>query len=136
MDAAALQRRVLDLLSMFTWHDGIVEQLCGLGQPGRYSAVSQSVRDDSDHWIDGFTDDLTEAASIVADIDDEWTFVGLFDLLGEPGDPVTRVPVHVRYEAGDGQALRPTGVAEDGLNEIGSHEVAWAEAVYDLEHDE
>lgn len=131
MDAAALQRRVFDLLSMFTWHDGIVEQLCGLGQPGRYAIVSRSVRDDSDHWLDGFADDLTDATRIVADIDDEWTFVGLFDLSGQPGDPVTRVPVQVRYEAGDGHALRPIGLEEEAISAVGTHDAKWARTLYE-----
>jgi len=130
MDAATLQRRVLDLLSMFAWHDGVVEQLCGLGQPGRYAIVSRSVRDDCDHWLDGFADDLTEATRIIADIDDEWTLVGLFDLSGQPGDPITCVPVHIRYEAGGSHTTRPIGLPEGALAGGGTHDVGWAEGVF------
>lgn len=129
-----LKGRLLDLLSMLSWHDDIVEQLRGLGQPGRYAVVSQSVRDDSDHWIDGFADDLTEATRIVADIDDEWTLVGLFDLSGDPGSPVTCVPVFVRYEAGDGHTLRPIGFPEEAISAIGTHDAGWAKTLCDDEN--
>lgn len=126
-----LKGRLLDLLSMFRWHDGIMEQLRGLGQPGRYAVVSQSVRNDSVHWIDGFADDLTEATRIVADIDDEWTLVGLFDLAGKPGDPVRYVPVFVRYEAGDGHTLRPIGFPEEAIAAVGTHDTDWAGTLYE-----
>ena len=126
-----LKRRLLDLLSMFAWHDGIVEQLCGLGQPERYAVVSRSVRDDSDHWIDGFADDMTGALQLVADVDEEWVFVGLLDLSGEPGEPVIQVPVHVRYEAGESHTTRPIGLPEDALSGVGTHDVGWAKGLYD-----
>jgi hypothetical protein len=131
-----LKRRVLDLLSMFAWHDGIVEQLCCLGQPGRYAVVSQSIRDDADHWIDGFADDLTTAAAAVADLDDEWKFVGVFDLSGAPGDPVAMVPTHIRYEvgeSGEGHVTRPMGFSERSINPVGTHDAGWAEGLFDEE---
>ena len=130
------KQRMLDLLSMFKWHEGIVECLCGLGDPRRYVIVSRNRSDESEHWVDGMADDWLLAAEVVAEVDPEWVFVGVFDLDGEPGSEVKAIPVRLHYVVGEGFQM-PAGTYRDhsldGGDPVGSHDSEWAETIYEVE---
>lgn len=132
-----LKLRALDLISMFHWHLDYVEQLCSQ-TPARYAVVSESVQVPGNHWIDGFVEDLNQAADLWAGLDEEWTLVGVFDLAGEPGSPLERVPARIRYVLGgldDDEASTVVGIGahESSLNEVGFYDSRWARMPLEIE---
>ena len=130
-DLTRLKLRALDLISMFDWHPEYVVPLCSQ-TPARYAVVSENVQAPDDHWIDGFVEDLSKAAELVAGLETEdWILAGVFDLSGEPGTPLSRVPARIRYEVGDldGEVASTDdslGVTIASLNDVGFSDSSWA----------
>lgn len=137
MDEKIIKLRLLDLLSMFRWHESYAEQLAEQA-PARYAIVSGSTRDNS-HWIDGFANTWADAAKIIATIDDEWSFVGVYDLSGKPGDPISTVSVYVVYEVGEDNQVdgyhgsHCMGFGFDGAELLGTYDTKWAEPILGLD---
>ena len=135
------KRRVVDLLTKFGWHDGVIENLCGLlNEIDRYAVVSVNVHDSHEHWIDGFANSWEGAAAIVANIDPEWNFCGVFDLSGEPGEEIDMLNVNVVHEVTDGTSsagVHRTSLDGDPGDAVGSRDVSsWAYGCLEIPEEE
>ena len=114
------ERRLKDLLSKFQYIDRD-----SFGAPKRFAVVSQQNADEAEHWIDGFSDSWKGAAKIVAGIDPEWHFVGVYDLSGEAGSEVETVGCSVTYSVSDGTSSpgeHRVSIDCDDSDPVGTHD--------------
>ena len=131
------KRRVLDLLTKFSWHDDVRE--CLSDGTDRYAVVSEDIHDSDEHWVEGFANSWEDAAAIIASIEEGWEFVGVYDLYGEPGDEIDTITCTVIYSVSNGSSSpgqHRTTLGSDNSLPVGSRDADWAREVLGIEDEE